>query len=48
MIAETFDTDRTAVIEPSMIVQPIPGFPKVAVTCLSKVTFDRLCADLAA
>lgn len=48
MIAETFDTDRTAVIEPSMIVQPIPGFPKVAVTCFSKVTFDRLCADLAA
>ncbi len=48
MITESFRSDPTAVINPEDIVSAIPGFPAVAVTCFSGVTFERLCRELSA
>ena len=45
MILEEFDANQTAVINPTMIVPRIEGMPKVAVTCYSHVTFERLVAE---
>lgn len=41
-----FDPDRTACINPCDIIQPVPGMPKVVVTCFSHITFQRLLADV--
>lgn len=45
MILEEFDANQTAVINPTMIVPRIEEIPKVAVTCYSHVTFERLVAE---
>lgn len=42
MILEDFDTNREAIINPQDLHDPIKGFPKVAVSCFSRVTFARL------
>ena len=42
MILEEFDTNREAIINPKDLHDPIEGFPKVAVSCFSRVTFARL------
>ena len=42
MILEEFDTNREAIINPHDLHDPIEGFPKVAVSCFSRVTFARL------
>lgn len=46
MILEEFDKNKTAIINPLDIIQPIDGFPRIAVTCFSRVTFSRLVSDL--
>lgn len=45
MILEEFDANQTAVINPTMIVPRIEEISKVAVTCYSHVTFERLVAE---
>ena len=34
-ILNDFDNDRNAIIEPSFVAKPIPGFPEIAVTTFS-------------
>lgn len=46
MILTEFDPSQFAVINPSDMVHPIPGFPKVAVSCFSRITLDRLVQEL--
>ncbi|MEF9992638.1 MAG: nucleoside phosphorylase [Romboutsia sp.] len=46
MILEAFDKNKLAVINAFDIFEPIEGFPKIAVSCFSKVTFDRLVKEL--
>ena len=42
MLLQEFDPAETPIFSPSMVCQPIPGMPKVAVSCFSYVTFERL------
>lgn len=42
MILTQFDSNKNAVINPSDLVRHRENIPKVAVTCFSKATFDRL------
>ena len=44
MLLHEFDPAETPIFSPSMVCQPIPGMPKVAVSCFSCVTFDRMLA----
>ena len=44
MLLHEFDPAETAIFNPSMVFLPIPGMPKVAVSCFSYVTFDRMLA----
>lgn len=44
MLLHEFDPAETPIFSPSMVCQPIPGMPKVAVSCFSYVTFDRMLA----
>ena len=44
MLLHEFDPGETAIFNPSMVVSPVPGMPKVAVSCFSFVTFDRMLA----
>ena len=46
MILEEFDKNKLAVINAFDIIKSIDEFPKVAVSCFSRVTFDRLVAEL--
>lgn len=46
MILTKFDPTKSAVINPGDVCQPIPGFPKVAVSCFSRITFNRLVEEL--
>lgn len=46
MILEEFDPARTAVLNAYNVIAPVPDFPKVVVTCFSRVTFDRLIKEL--
>ena len=46
MLLEEFDDHKQAVINPSDCVQAIKDMPKVAVSCFSFVTFERLCQEL--
>ena len=48
MITESFDPNPTGVILPSFFAKPVPGMPKVAVTCFSHTLFSRLAAELCA
>ena len=42
MLLEEFDANRQAIINPQDLHKPIEGFPKVAISCFSRVTFARL------
>ena len=38
MLLEEFDANRQAIINPQDLHQPIEGFPKVVISCFSRVT----------
>ena len=42
MLLEEFDPSQVAVFNPTTAHQPVPGMPRVAVSCFSYVTFNRL------
>ena len=44
MLLHEFDSADTAIFNPSMVFEPLEGMPKVAVSCFSYVTFDRMLA----
>lgn len=44
MLLHEFDPSQEAMFNPTMAHQPVPGMPKVAVSCFSTVTFDRMLA----
>ena len=44
MLLHEFDPSETAIFNPEMVFAPVPGMPKVAVSCFSFVTFDRMLA----
>ena len=44
MLLHEFDPQETAIFNPEMVFKPIEGMPKVAVSCFSYVTFDRMLA----
>ncbi|MBQ3156132.1 MAG: nucleoside phosphorylase [Clostridia bacterium] len=44
MLLHEFDPAETAIFNPSMVFTPVEGMPKVAVSCFSYVTFDRMLA----
>ncbi|MDU5578081.1 MAG: phosphorylase, partial [Streptococcus parasanguinis] len=39
MLLEEFDANRQAIINPQDLHEPIEGFPKVVISCFSRVTF---------
>ena len=41
MILEEFDECTSSAIEPFEVVNVIPGFPKLGITCFSKELMDR-------
>lgn len=44
MLLEEFDPIETAIFDPSHVFSPLPGMPRVAVSCFSSVTFARMLA----
>ncbi|MBQ8313481.1 MAG: nucleoside phosphorylase [Clostridia bacterium] len=46
MLLHEFDSSQTAMFNPTTAHQPVPGMPKVAVSCFSFVTFNRLLEGL--
>ena len=44
MLLHEFDPCETAIFNPSMLFDPLPDMPKVAVSCFSFVTFERMLA----
>ncbi len=46
MLLEEFDPNRNAVINAFDMIKPIKNFPRIAVSCFSRVTFDRLIKEL--
>lgn len=42
MLLQEFDPAETAIFNPEMVFSPLPGMPKVAVSCFSSVTFARM------
>lgn len=46
MLLEEFDPAQKAIFDPTMLFQPVPGMPRVAVSCFSSVTFERMVAML--
>ena len=44
MLLQEFDPTETAIFTPEMVCKPIEGMPKVAVSCFSFVTFERMLA----
>ena len=44
MLLHEFDPAKTAIFNPSRVFKPIEGMPKVAVSCFSFVTFERMLA----
>lgn len=44
MLLEEFDPCERAIFEPSRVFEPVEGMPKVAVSCFSFVTFERMLA----
>lgn len=46
MILEEFDENKLAVINAFDIINPIDGFPKIAVSCFARATFNRLVTQL--
>lgn len=48
MLLEEFDTDRSAIIEPDMVVQKLDNFPAVTVSCFSHQLFASVVSLLGA
>jgi uridine phosphorylase len=46
MLLEEFDPNKNAVINAFDMIQTVDGFPKIAVSCFSHITFDRLLKEL--
>lgn len=46
MILEEFDRNKKAIVDVYDLVKPIESFPKIAVSCFSRVTFERLVNEL--
>ncbi|MGL6106055.1 nucleoside phosphorylase [Romboutsia sp.] len=46
MILHEFDENKNAIINPWNIKSKIDGFPKIAVSCFSKTTFERIIKEL--
>lgn len=46
MILEEFDCNKKAIVDVYDLVKPIESFPKIAVSCFSRVTFERLANEL--
>ena len=44
MLLHEFDPAETAIFNPEMVFDRLPGMPRVAVSCFSFVTFDRMLA----
>ncbi len=42
MLLHEFDPSPHAVIDPEMVTVPVPGMPKVSVSCFSRITFARM------
>lgn len=42
MLLNEFDSERCAVINPDMIINKVPDFPDVTVSCFSKELFDNM------
>ncbi len=42
MLLHEFDPNPHAVINPEMLIPPVPGMPRISVSCFSRVTFDRM------
>ena len=46
MLLEEFDTDRSAVIDPQLLIRKIEDFPEVTVACFSKDLFEGVLESL--
>ncbi len=46
MLLHEFDSNQVAMFNPTTAHQPVPGMPRVAVSCFSFVTFQRLLEGL--
>ena len=44
MILEEFSKEKDSIINPWNFIEKLPGVPKVALSCYSFVTFDRMLA----
>ena len=44
MLLHEFDPAESAIFDPERVFSPVEGMPKVAVSCFSYVTFDRMLA----
>lgn len=42
MLLTEFDDNRQAIINPEDLNEPLEGFPKIAVSCFSRSTFQRM------
>ena len=42
MLLTEFDANRQAIINPEALHEPLEGFPKIAVSCFSRFTFQRM------
>ncbi len=42
MILEEFDSSKNAVIDPTMLIDKIDGFPEITISCFSKKVFDSV------
>ncbi|MCR5368334.1 MULTISPECIES: hypothetical protein [Eubacterium] len=45
MVLEEFSKEKDSIINPWNFIEKLPGVPKVAISCYSFVTFDRMLAD---
>ena len=45
MILEEFDENRQAIINPEDLVEALPDFPEIVVSCFASETFKRMLAD---
>ena len=41
-VLEEFDASTEAVVNPAHVVKPVPGMPRVVVSCFAWETFERM------
>lgn len=44
MILEEFDNNRRAIINPEDLIEALPDFPEIVVSCFAHATFERMLA----